>query len=131
MPDACTIPRMTGDTRSNCRGTGIVFILLAAMIVCATSLRLNRPSTRGDVLNHNPPWPDMRIDVNHADASELTLLPGIGPALAHRIVEDRNERGEFESLDDLVRVRWIGPVIVERIEPYVMLGSAHDFGSPH
>jgi competence ComEA-like helix-hairpin-helix protein len=47
------------------------------------------------------------IDPNRADAAELASLPGIGPALAHRIVEERG-RGAFQSVDDLLRVSGIG-----------------------
>ena len=51
----------------------------------------------------------MEVDLNSADVMELALLPGIGPVLADRIVEDRHERGRFESVDNLLRVRGIGP----------------------
>jgi len=41
---------------------------------------------------------------------ELALLPGVGSVLARRIVEERRVRGHFESVEDLLRVRGIGPV---------------------
>lgn len=116
---------MSDESRSSHRGFAIVILTMAALIAAAWALRLDRPIMRRDAPLHDPPWPDMRIDINRADAAEFTLLPGIGPALAHRIVEDRDEHGTFESLDDLARVRLIGPVIVERIEPYVILGRTH------
>ncbi|GIK19278.1 MAG: hypothetical protein AMXMBFR77_14330 [Phycisphaerales bacterium] len=57
------------------------------------------------------------IDLNSASAAELQSLPGIGPALAARIVEDRNATGPFGSVDDLQRVRGIGPITIEKIRP--------------
>lgn len=58
------------------------------------------------------------VNVNTATAAELRLLPRIGPALSARIIEDREANGPFESLDDLRRVRGIGPRTVEIIRPY-------------
>jgi len=49
------------------------------------------------------------LDLNAATALELEALPGVGPTLATRIVDDRRARGPFSALDDLVRVRGIGP----------------------
>ncbi len=53
-----------------------------------------------------------QIDVNQADQRQLAILPGVGPALAARIIEARQQQ-PFTSLDDLVRVRGIGPATVE------------------
>ncbi|HZW11529.1 MAG TPA: ComEA family DNA-binding protein [Phycisphaerales bacterium] len=59
-----------------------------------------------------------RINVNTASASELDLLPGIGPALAGRIIADREANGPFRTLDDLDRVSGIGPKTVAKLAPY-------------
>jgi competence protein ComEA len=63
-----------------------------------------------------------RLDINRASAEELTLIPGIGPKLAERIVEVRARRGRFESLAELRAVRGLGPKIWLRVEPFVELG---------
>jgi competence ComEA-like helix-hairpin-helix protein len=60
-----------------------------------------------------------QVDVNAADVAELERLPGVGPALARRIVEERECCGPFRSPEDLTRVRGIGPKTRERLEPYV------------
>ena len=62
----------------------------------------------------------MRLDVNSATGVELNALPGIGPRLAERVVDDREANGPFESIEDLQRVRGIGPRLVERVRPYVI-----------
>jgi competence protein ComEA len=59
------------------------------------------------------------VDINEADWAELTVLPGVGESLAKRIVASRQEDGPFRDLDDLQRVRGIGPRTFERIEPYL------------
>lgn len=72
------------------------------------------------------PWPDMRIDLNSADEAQLDLLPGIGPSLAQRIVEDRERFGPFGSIDNLQRVSGIGPRTIERFRPHVVITEAVD-----
>jgi competence protein ComEA len=59
------------------------------------------------------------VDINTADWPELMQLPGIGPTLAHRIVEVRDTAGPFADHDDLRRVRGIGPKTLEQIRPYL------------
>ncbi len=61
----------------------------------------------------------VRINVNTASAAELDLLPGIGPVYAQRIVEERAANGVFTSVDDLQRVRGIGPKTAAKLEPLV------------
>ena len=63
---------------------------------------------------------ETKIDINQADWPELALMPGIGETLAHRIVDDRAENGPFLEIDDLRRVRGIGPVTLEGMKPYLL-----------
>lgn len=59
------------------------------------------------------------VNVNTADASELQTLPGIGPALAQRIIDHREQVGPYSSLDDLDAVSGIGPAMLRRLEGQV------------
>lgn len=61
------------------------------------------------------------LDINRATADELEQLPGIGPTLAQRIVEYRQQVGRFQSVDDLRNVRGIGPKLLEQIRPLVVV----------
>ena len=57
------------------------------------------------------------LDLNRASAAELDRLPGIGPVLAARIVEQRRLHGPFHSVDELRAVPGIGPRLLERLRP--------------
>lgn len=62
------------------------------------------------------------VNVNAAQLNELLGLPGINVRLARGMLEYRR-RKPFESIDELTEVRGIGPATLERIRPYVTLGS--------
>lgn len=62
-----------------------------------------------------------RININKADVEQLQELPGIGPAYASRIVEWREENGNFETIGQLLEIRGIGPARLENIRPLVTL----------
>jgi competence ComEA-like helix-hairpin-helix protein len=62
-----------------------------------------------------------RLDPNRADAGELERLPGVGPGIAARIVEERTSRGPFATTGDLLRVPGIGPARLDRLAPHLDL----------
>ena len=64
-----------------------------------------------------------RLDINTATWVEWMQLPEIGETLARRIVADREERGPFVDIEDLQRVRGIGPKTIERIQPWLREGA--------
>ena len=61
------------------------------------------------------------IDVNRATTIELTSLPGIGPALARRIVDTRDADGPFAPVDELARVRGMSARKVEKLRAFVTI----------
>jgi len=63
-----------------------------------------------------------RLDLNRATAAELEALPGIGPALAARLVSLRSDRGRFARPEDITAVRGIGPRSLERLLPRICAG---------
>jgi len=67
--------------------------------------------------------PATTVDLNRAGIPELTSLPGIGPALAERIVAWRHEHGPFRSVEDLLRVPGVGPALVNSIRGRVRVGQ--------
>jgi competence ComEA-like helix-hairpin-helix protein len=62
-----------------------------------------------------PTKPSGPLDLDHASAREIEGLPGIGPALATRIVAHRDSAGSFGSAEAFCRVRGIGPALFRRL----------------
>ena len=60
-----------------------------------------------------------KININQAGEDELTMLPGIGPALAKRIVEYRENVGPFRTVQDLKNVSGIGEHKLQSIIDYI------------
>lgn len=61
------------------------------------------------------------VNVNTAETAQLELLPRIGPALAGRIIEFREDNGPFEAKEDLLLVRGIGERTLELLEDFVAI----------
>jgi competence ComEA-like helix-hairpin-helix protein len=73
-----------------------------------------------------PPAPiaDPRpLDLNRASAEEISRLPGVGPSLARRIVEERDRRGRFESADGLKGILGMGPKKLAALREHVTVGE--------
>lgn len=59
------------------------------------------------------------LNINYASMEELMTLKGIGPVLAERIIQYRIRYGDFKSVDELIKVKGIGPKTLEKLRPYV------------
>jgi len=60
------------------------------------------------------------ISLSRADQATLETLPGVGPALAERIIAFREKHGPFQAVSDLLAVSGIGPAILERLSDLVI-----------
>jgi competence protein ComEA len=69
------------------------------------------------------PAKDETVDLNTATEEELQTLPGVGPALAKRIVEFRKEHGDFTRVEDLLKVQGIGEKSFEKLKARVTVSK--------
>ena len=66
--------------------------------------------------------PNGRVDINRATVAELQTLPGVGPKTAEAIISNRETMGRFIQVDDLMRVKGIGPKRMEQLRELVIVG---------
>jgi len=62
------------------------------------------------------------VNINTATLGELDALPGIGPTTAQRIIDYRNENGEFGSIEDIINVPGIGPATYDELKDLITVG---------
>jgi competence protein ComEA len=89
--------------------------LMTGLLVLAllfTSLPALGAETRSSVVN-----------VNSANASQLALLPRVGPSVAERIVDYRKQNGPFKKPEDLMLVQGIGEKTFQLLKPYVAVAG--------
>lgn len=63
------------------------------------------------------------VNINTATVEELDSLPGIGPVLAQRIIDYREENGPFETISELTMVSGIGISTLEELMDYITVGG--------
>jgi competence protein ComEA len=106
---------------STSSGTTLMIALVASAVGFAMWMATQRTALHDDVKDRADfNWPDMRLDINRANAAELALLPGLGERLAQRILDDRARNGRFASVDELERVPGVGDTMIERLREYVV-----------
>ena len=116
---------------------GLILLIAAALLASGAVFYATRPRpaaepTRvpivlGNVTVIRPTFHDPRkVDPNTAAVDELVRLPGIGEVLAARIVAYREEHGPFASVDGLLAVSGIGPVVLDGIRALVEIGPEEE-----
>jgi len=73
-----------------------------------------------------PPKLVLLVDLNAATQAELTNLPGIGEALAERIVEYRESVGRFSDVDELLEVKGIGVKKLANARPFCVVANEEE-----
>ena len=94
-----------------------IAVFLSALILCGVltvpAAALEDPAIRAKAAL-------LKVNINTAGAEELDGLPGIGPVLAQRIVDEREANGPYTGAEDLTRVEGIGQAIVESIQDHII-----------
>ena len=97
----------------------IVMVLLLFGLATSSGLcQEPAPAPAGAAAAPTAPTP---VDLNAANAEQLDPLPGIGPALAARIVAYRDEHGPFTEIEQLNKVKGIGARTLEKLRPHLVL----------
>lgn len=107
----------------------LVLTLVLAVAGCFLQAGEGAPVTAGSdtpqadtakkAVKRSPNVPAGKININTAGVRELDQLPGVGPAVAQRIISYRQEHGRFQKAEDLMAVKGIGEKIFAKIRPYV------------
>jgi competence protein ComEA len=63
------------------------------------------------------------VNVNSANATQLALLPRVGPSVAQRIIDYRKQNGSFKKSEDLMLVQGIGEKTFQLLKPYVAISG--------
>lgn len=74
-------------------------------------------SAEGGVAGSDPEGQGL-VNINTANAVQLTQLPGVGPAIAQKIIDYRTANGPFTSVDDLTKVPGIGAAKLAQIKSH-------------
>jgi competence protein ComEA len=112
------------------RSAGCIILCFAAAAATSSCVKLpRRAAARAEQASNvstpldgaHPAGPAPRVSLNHATREELEKLPGIGPALAARIVEWRERYGPFRRAEHLMMVRGISERLFRQLRPRVTL----------
>jgi competence protein ComEA len=67
--------------------------------------------------------PRGKVNLNTADASQLALLPRVGPSLSQKIIDFRKQNGPFKAAEDLMLVRGVGEKTFQLLKPYIAISG--------
>jgi len=89
--------------------TGVLLALMVSILFTAGAVSAQRAG---------------KVDINLADSAALQELPGIGPAMALRIIEYREANGPFKRIEDLMEVKGIGEKRFLNLQEMIVVNSS-------
>lgn len=82
------------------------------------------PTAYSDETNESEPRPQIiKININTANETDLTILPGIGESTAKQIVEYREQHGPYIRIEDLKNIKGISDTRLDAIRKYITVGG--------
>ena len=93
-----------------------------------TSISTDRPAQkqRPDQSHRSDMTPKAGININTASKEELETLPRIGPVMAQRIIDYRQEHGKFTNIYELTNVRGIGDATLQKLKDLITVEDHDD-----
>ena len=104
--------------------SGVLLISLLVLLIAHRWKLSESGKAEIEITNQQPREYFYSIDINRASWVEWAQLDGIGEKLARRIVDDRNQKGPFRSVEDLNRVRGLGMKLIEKLRPFLKYNEA-------
>lgn len=101
--------------------SSIAAIVIALMVAFSFSpaMAAAKPDTSKTAMTETKAVASVKVNINTADVTQLTEIPGIGPKTAEAIVAYRKNVGQFKTLEDLIEVKGIGLKKLEKMRPYL------------
>lgn len=87
------------------------------------NISVSSPAAENRVVRQEAPAQSDKVNINTASSQELESLPGIGPAIAGRIIEHRNTHGPFQRIEDIKNVRGIAEGRFDAIKDLITVGE--------
>jgi DNA uptake protein ComE-like DNA-binding protein len=113
-------PRALGGSGARARGTRTdnwrtrVLVVGCVVAIAGAAFWLLR-DVRSPIPASTPAQESRGVNINSATQTQLETVPGIGPALASRIIAGR----PYQSVDDLLRISGIGERTLESMRPFM------------
>lgn len=92
-------------------------VVIAGALAASTLTSYAQGAPAQSTKKTQPAAPASPVNLNTATSTELQALPGIGPALATRIMEYRQKTGGFKKIEDVMNVKGIGEKAFLKLKP--------------
>jgi len=104
----------------------LVIVLGLALIVTGLGIKMKGSEKSGkeisfEKIERGEKAMEVVVDINLASATELEVLPAIGPVTAQKIIDFRNQRGAFKSKVEIMEVSGIGIKTYEKIKEKIKI----------